>query len=277
MARRSRRKRRGGLPDWLTGALLGAIGLLLIGALVGLNVYFDHAKKKLGSDNCPLGEAPQAIHVLIFDRSDPISEQQAQRVKQLMKQLKDAASFGYRFDIYTFEGDAKRELHPELRVCSPGRPEDANELIENPELVRRNFEKAFSERIDQVVNQLLMETTRPSSPIIESLRAAAITSFGPLPDTSKVLLKVTLFSDMIQNSPLYSHFRSETEFSVLSKNAIWPSLRPNLRGADVEIYYLLRPEAKRTNGSSIQNRGHQKFWEDLVGQSNGRISRIEPW
>ena len=273
MATRSRRRRRGGLPDWFSGTLLTVLGLVLIGALVALKWWAGVSKIEVGSDNCPLRGPPRAIHVVIFDRSDPISGQQAQRIKQLMKQYKDTAPFGYRFDIYTFEGDAKNELKPILVVCSPGRPEEANELIENPVLIRRRFEQTFSAEIDRVVDQLLKEFTLPSSPIIESLRAAAISSFGPLSESSKIPLKVTLFSDMVQHSQLYSHFRSEPDFTTLSKSVVWPSLRPDLRGAETEIYYLLRPEAKRGNGAVIQNHGHQKFWEHLIGGSNGRITQ----
>ena len=220
--------------------------------------------------NCPK-DGPQAVHVVIFDRSDPISGQQAQRIRQIMQQLKNSASRGHRFDIYTFEGDSKNELLPILQVCSPGRPEEAKELIENAEFIRRDFEEKFAKTLDATVDLLLKEEKRPSSPIIESLKAATITSFGSLSRSGEIPLRVTLFSDMIQNSRLYSQFKSESDFNKLSKNRIWPTLRPDLKGAEVEIYYLLRPEPKGPDGRPIQRHRHVEFWKHLIEAGNGRI------
>src|SRR5262245_49241015 len=131
MPRSSRRKVRG-IPDAWAGALLTILGLVLIIALAAGYWWLKRSKIPLDEQtNCPTG-GPRAVHVVIFDRSDPISGQQAQRIRQVMHQLKIAASFGYRFDIYTFEGDAKNVLQPVLVLCSPGSPEEANELVQNP-------------------------------------------------------------------------------------------------------------------------------------------------
>lgn len=273
MSRRNRRKK-GGPSDGLTGALLTAVGLVLIGALAGLAWWVNQRKIELGADNCPLRQDPRAIHVVIFDRSDRVSGQQAQRIRQVMQQLKNTASFAYRFDIYTFEGDSKNELRPILRVCSPGRPEDANELIENAEFIRRDFETKFANALDDTVEFLLKESERPTSPIIESLKAATITSFGRLDGSRKIPLHVTLFSDMIQHSPLYSQIRSKSDFAKLSKEQVWPTLRSDLKGAQVEIYYLLRGQ-KGSDGRPVQTSGHQEFWRYLIPASNGRLTHLE--
>ena len=274
MSRRNRRRKGGGPSDGVTGALLTVLGIVLIAALAGLAWWVSITKIELGADNCPLKQDPRAVHVVIFDRSDPISGQQAQRIRQEMEKLKKAASFAYRFDIYTFEGDSKNELQPILKVCSPGRPEEANDLIENPDMIRRDFEEKFAKALDETVEFLLKEWERPTSPIIESLRGAAITSFGRL-DGKQIPLRVTLFSDMIQHTPLYSQIRSKSDFAKLSKEQVWPTLRPDLKGAQVEIYYLLRGQ-KGHDGRPVQSRGHQLFWEQLVGAGNGRLTSVEP-
>jgi hypothetical protein len=82
---------------------------------------------------------------------------------------------------------------------------------------------------------------------------------------------------MIQHSNLYSHYPKELDFGLLVKSAQWPQLRPDLKGAETEIFYLLRPEAKRTNGHPIQSRGHQLFWEQLIAASGGHLTKIESY
>jgi hypothetical protein len=269
---RSRRTKRGRGDKWI-GLSLGLIGVILIGILGGGAWWLRKTKEPLDADNCPRS-GPKAVHVIMIDRSDPISGQQTQRIRQHVQQLKNDASYGARFDVYTFEGDTKNEMQPILRVCALGRPEQANELIENPEMIRRRYEERFSGVLDRTLDDLLQATTQQNSPIIESLRAATITSFG-LVSAGTIPLHVTMVSDMVQHTALTSHFKAEANFALLSKMQSWVALQPNLKGADVDILYLLRPTATR-GSAPIQNRGHQLFWEQLITASGGRIKGIEP-
>ena len=259
--------------DKAIGILLGIAGIVLVAALAGGAWWLRKAKEPLDADNCPRS-GPRAVHVIMIDRSDPITGQQAQAVRQRVEKLKNEAGFGTRFDVYTFEGDSKNEMRPILRVCAPGRPEEANELIENPEFVRRRYEERFSQILDRSVVELLKVSTLPNSPIIESMRAAAITSFGPL-TSGQIPLHMTLVSDMVQNTALVSQFRAEPNFPQLAKSQVWTALQPDFKGADIDILYLVRPEAKR-GSVAIQSRGHQLFWEQLIAASDGRLNGILP-
>jgi uncharacterized membrane protein len=273
MARRSQR-RRSEFRDRSFGAILILLGVLLIGLLAGGAWWIRRSTPAVDAEtNCP-ANGPKVVNVLIFDRSDPISGQQAQRVRFAVNELKRAANFGYRFDVYTFEGDTKMALEPVLKICSPGRPEEANELIQNPDLVRRIYEERFSSALDKTIESLLKASSRDNSPIIESLRAATLTSFGPVTE-GQAKLHVLLVSDMVQHSAQYSQFKSDSNFQQLARTGGWAALRPNLKGADVEILYLLRPSAKRAN-APIQSRGHQVFWEQLVQDGNGILTKFEP-
>jgi hypothetical protein len=147
MVRRSRKKR-AAVMDRSIGILLIFVGVVLIGLLAGAAWWLKRSRPAVDAEtNCPVS-GPQIVHALMFDRSDPISGQQAQRIKFAVNELKRTAAFGYRFDIYTFEGDAKNVLLPVLQICSPGKPEDANELYQNPDLVRRRYEERFSSVLD---------------------------------------------------------------------------------------------------------------------------------
>jgi hypothetical protein len=270
MARRARRSK--GLSDGATGLLLAALGFVLIGILGGSYWWFKLSRPVLDSEtNCP-NSGPTAIHVILFDRSDPISDQQGQRIRQAIDRFKDDAPFGLRFDIYTFQGDTTHVLEPRLRLCALGKPGEANPWIQNPEQVKRRYEMKFSAVLDQTVAELLRGSKENTSPIIESLRAASITSFGPV---DRIPLRLTMISDMVQHTSLNSQFQAEPNFQSLSRSNAWPSLQPQLKGAEVDIFYLLRPSATR-KGVQIQNRGHQAFWEQLVSASGGRITNIEP-
>jgi hypothetical protein len=79
---------------------------------------------------------------------------------------------------------------------------------------------------------------------------------------------------MVQHSAALSHFAAEANFKQLSSTNKWASLRPQLKGADVYVLYLLRPAAVR-GSAPIQNRGHQAFWEQLIEGSGGRVVEFD--
>lgn len=273
MGRRSRRSKGG--SDGLRGLLLALLGLALIAAF-GIGYWWVQRTHPVldAETNCPLS-GPTAIHALLFDRSDPITDQQAQRIRQAIERYKQDASFGTRFDIYTFEGDTAHVLKPKLVICAPGKASEANPLIENPEQVRKRYDSKFAAVLDQTVDDLLRASRQSSSPIIESLRAASITSFGTV-DAGRMPLKVTMISDMVQHTPLNSHFQAEPNFGALAHSQAWPTLQPQLKGAEVTILYILRPTAVRAK-APIQTRGHQAFWEQLIAASGGQLQAVEPF
>lgn len=272
---RNRRRKQKETSDRALGAVLVVVGLLLVSALAGGAWWLRHSRNEIDKEtNCALS-GPPAVHMILVDRSDPISGQQSQQIRQAINRIKDGAIEGERFDFFVFEGDAKSVLKPILSVCSPEHPRDAQPLIENPEHIAERYQHRFADAIDRMLEGLLQESERPTSPIMESIRAAAITSFGPY-QRKAINRRVTLVSDMIQHSDATSHYRSEPDFGTLSKDPIWPQLRPDLDSAQVGILYLLRPEAKRS-GVTIQNRGHQLFWEEYVTASGGRITNITPF
>ena len=106
------KKKKSGLSDAQIGLLLSFIGLSLIAGL-GLLWWKVTQKEPLLPNNCARS-GPNSIHMIMIDRSDPISGQQAQQIKQYVNELKQKASAGDRFDIYTFEGDTKNVLEPIL-------------------------------------------------------------------------------------------------------------------------------------------------------------------
>jgi|SRR5579859_1262602 len=268
-SKRSKRERK----DKTIGFVLAVIGILLIGGFSVGAWWLRQIKEPLDADNCPRSGA-RAVYVIMIDRSDPISGQQAQGIRQEVTKIKNDARFGTRFDIYTFEGDANNEMLPMMRLCAPGRAEDANEFIQNPELMRRVWQERFSDVLDREIDSLLRVSSLPTSPIIESLRAAAITSFGPI-QPGKIPLRLLLVSDMVQNTAFLSQFKTDSNFALLAKSPAWTILQPNLKGADVDILYLIRPQAKR-GSLMIQSRGHQLFWEQLISASGGRLSSLVP-
>jgi hypothetical protein len=257
----------------LKGILLGLVGSLLLAGFIGAAWWVRQSQVPLDpATNCPVSGA-KGIHAILIDQSDPVTPQQGQRIRQELARLRDKAA-GERVDVYVAEGDATNVLRPVFSLCSPGQGKDANALYQNPEQIQKEFEERFASTLTRTIDDLLKAQTRSNSPIAESIRAVAITSFGS-EEQGKVPLKLTVISDMIQHSDSYSHFKSSAGFSELAKSPTWRILQSNLKRAEVDVFYLLRPSARRSGGQPIQTRAHQLFWEQAVDASNGRLMSLE--
>jgi len=266
MARRRRASDRG---DKAKGLLFGFLGLLLILALGGGAYWVSKTKVQLDANtNCPVS-GPTAIHAILIDRSDPITPLQGQQIRQVVDGYIANARIGERFDLYIASGDAVNVLAPITSVCSPGRGDQASELYQNPGMIQRQFDEKFVAVLRENLTRLLASSTAESSPILESIRAAAVGSFGAV-EAGKIPLQMTVVSDFVQHSPGNSHIRGEANFDDLAKRPAWRQLQANLKGATVNALYLTRASAVR-NGQPIQNRGHQLFWEKAIQSSGGDI------
>jgi len=269
---RKRRKRR----DWdkVRGVLAGIFGLILIAGLGGATWYWTSKQPKLDeATGCPT-TGPTAVHAILIDRSDPITPLQGQRIRQTVDRYVQAARIGERFELYIANSDAVNVLTAVAGVCNPGRGDQANELYQNPRMIQRQFDEKFLNVLHQNLDNLLKASTADSSPILESIRAVGVAAFGNV-EPGAIPLQLTIVSDMVQHSAANSHFRGETNFVELSRKPAWRSLQANLKGAKVEVLYLLRADAKR-NGVPIQNRGHETFWENAIKADEGMLVAFDP-
>lgn len=259
-AKRRRGPRRDSqMSQIIWGVVAAVLGIGLLGAMGAFYFWAKGNQVALDAANCPV-TGPKGIHVILIDRSDPITPVQSERVRQVVEGLVSQAQTGERFDLYVADGDGINLLIPTVSVCSSGRGATASALYENPEAIERSFQERFVTPLRQAMGELLVPTSRATSPLLESLRTIAVTSFGAAPQAERHL---TVVSDLIQHSPAVSHFRGETDFEVLQRQQQWAQLRPNLTGAEVRVLYLLRPSARRRDGRPIQTLGHQQFWKDL--------------
>lgn len=262
-------KRHGTSGAGLKTALLAGLTLLLVGAICGA-LWWVHANR-VEIDQatlCPK-QGPVAIHAVLIDRSDPITPLQQTRVRQRMEEIVAAAPIGGRVAIYLAESDGIEALPPLLTLCNPG--SEANPLYQNPRRWRERYELEFRQRIDTVLDRLILPSTRQTSPIAESLKALCIDAFGRAPE--RVPLKLTIISDMIQHSPVASHYR-DRDYRALVRSPRLQALLADCKGAEAHVLYLLRPTPQ--GRLAIQTRQHQEFWDLFMQRINLRPIGMEP-
>ena len=77
-----------------------------------------------------------------------------------------------------------------------------------------------------------------------------------------------MVSDMLQNTPGFSHYKGDFEFEKFAKTTYFQKIRSNLRGVEVRAIYLLHTP-------DLQTRRNEKFWEDFMGEMNAKLVFVD--
>ncbi len=167
--------------------------------------------------------------------------------------------------MYVADSDGWQALRPVVSLCNPGR--SANPLYQNPGRMHRRYEDAFRKPVETALASLMRPSSMATSPIMESIKAVCVQSFGGLPRA--VPLRLTIASDMVQNSPALDQYRRYS-FDTFAGGPGLPSVLANCHGASVSVLYFLRPSERQ-----IQGRSHELFWERFLRRDNAVLMRVE--
>lgn len=258
---RSRRGREGKLLPW--ALIVGSV--LMIAAGVGANYWVRATRVALDpATMCPM-TGPTAVHAFLVDRSDVITPLQAERIQQVFKRAIDGASVGERIDVYVLAADGTQALSPVVSMCRPA--STGNDLYQNSARIHTRYVERFSKPLEAALAPIMAPSTESNSPIMESVKAVCVGSFGPL--GRGVPTSLTIASDMIQYSPLLNQYR-QRDFARFVATPGYHEVLADCHGAKVRVLYLMRPKDAR-----VQDRLHQLFWEKFFDRENAVLASME--
>ncbi len=242
--------------------------IILAALLTALLSSGVHAAEKLNPRTlCPLsGSIGQTI--LLIDTTDPLTLVAQERLKQLLKGLGDPENDHYlqpahELIVYRLASRIADMKRP-LRVCNPGHPEDINILFESKaDALRkwRSFELMRRRSLPRTDEQVKGE----QSPLLESISwvtAKHIPNFG-VGETHRPT-RLILFSDMLQNSDLLSHYRYLPTMKAFKALVGYPAMSSNLNGAKVWLFYV-----RRTGLEHVQTAKHHYWWTRVIKDFGG--------
>jgi hypothetical protein len=260
----SKRKRR----QTLAGFLFLGIALLIIGAIIGIRHYAQEANVPLDKETlCPIN-GPKSITVLVLDLTDPFTLTQREALRKKLTDIKDDLPVLGEIEVYLIQPLTDKLLSPLLTICNPGRGKDVNPLIANRNLFERKWHE-YSQRLETKLDETIQKPlSDPVSPIIESLKSIAISSFAGKPkrDIDKKLIVV---SDMIQHSLALNQYTDIKPFSSFQQSNDFFALRSDLRDVNVTVIYV-----RRSNASKIQGRKHIEFWQNYFSAMGASLSEV---
>ncbi len=267
----ARRRRRGGsAPKQAAGVAILAVCFAIMAGLGWLFLHLKEQQARFDPETfCPLDGRHDRTAILI-DASDPLSATQVKRVREHIEDLRLHLELHEWVGLYVLGEDNLVLPRPVFALCNPGNAEQANPLYENPDRIRRQFAERFQAPMVEAVERLAEENTeeQSTSPILEMVRAVA-TDRGY---RSSGRRRLVIVSDMLQNTPQYSHYSGEPDFGAFRESGYAGDfLNLSLLDVDVEILYL-----KRTKTAALQTYGHVRFWEQYFDAVDASLGRVEP-
>ncbi len=268
--RRSRSSVNGGLVLAWAGALIALV--LLVVAGLGLAKL---RSERAGIDPqtlCP-SKTPDQVMALLFDSSDPLTPLQQIKVRQLLDGLLINIPKGARLDVYMATAEAGQLAKPLFSRCNPAAQNSATGWSENPQRLLALRKREFLQPLEKALEAALQAQPRKTSPILETIAAASVQSFGGAGSSgfgTGKQYKMIIVSDFLQNSRVLTHYKSYPDVEGFSNREGWIQTLPKLKGVSILMVYI-----SRANSMNLQNKEHASWWCDYFAKRGTAFCEIE--
>jgi hypothetical protein len=258
MARRRRRSRSGFKPGTLfawVGAFIAVSALVIAGAsLAKLRV------ERAGRDDETLcaKKTPDTITAILFDSSDRLSALQQIKIKQILEETLNTLPKGARLDVYMATAEAGQLVRPLFSKCNPSALEGSAGLSENPQRMLALRNDAFDQPLHAALQKALQANVRKTSPILETIAAASVQSFGVARSADKGKMNrhsLIIVSDFLQNSAVLTHYKAYPTIEQFSSQEGWISTKPSIGNVNIKLIYI-----NRANSIRFQGAAHREWW-----------------
>lgn len=256
------------------------IAAVVMACSIGL-FYLVMPEKPVLDENMCLSDHPLQAHTIILvDQTDPLTPFQAQylieRISNIGKQSgSDALARFEKLSLVKIVDQGNLLIDEKFSFCNPGTAKDANELIDTPSWMERDFNNFFKAPLKEAVGRL----AEPKKGLKRSyiFDTIALTTLRKDFDASIADRRLIIVSDMLENTSRFSHYTPPFNASAngaFNNERFLRSLEggsptPNLNDIEVEVIYL-----HRENGKGIQSYAHQNFWQRLLSSFGAREVRF---
>ncbi|TPI62524.1 hypothetical protein FJ420_06860 [Mesorhizobium sp. B3-1-3] len=274
MARPSSRRKPGSSSNKATGAIVGTVllglaSLAMFSGFVWLNFKAREAVETDAKTGCPVMGGPNSVTAVLFDTSDPVPQATMEDLANKFRQIAGSIKQGGYLWVGTLTSEPGN-LDELFARCNPGDGSTVDVWTSNPGKHQKVWEEAFDKPLKELPSQLPADSQTDQSPIMAGIQKVKLSLFdnGMF---DKVPKRLILVSDMVENTPAYSQYKSGADYSVFKKSLANSRYRTDLLGADVTILYFNRPERKF---SSVD---HANFWTQWIRTTEAPSAILRSW
>lgn len=257
-------RRPGEGPPLQSIAKFAVVVIALIG--IGTAVYFKgKSDEDRGDDYCSKSRQPAKIVAVAIDLSDPFDAVQSLNLQNKIRETIGTLQRGDRLDIYEVNAPQGGLATRTFSMCNPGDPTTFESLTSNENDEDRNYKGKFNSSLTHALKVMDEQGSASQSPILESLRAIPPISFPP--EVSGSAKRIILVSDLVQNTPTYSMFKSgEADFEIFKSSPEYARAGTDFNGAKFDLLVI-----SRSQYAKYQTRALLLWWEKFITANNGEV------
>ncbi|MEE2527232.1 hypothetical protein V0U79_12740 [Hyphobacterium sp. HN65] len=253
--------------------LIGIFNLIVVAGVIAAVSYFAINLRPAEYDAdtlCIAGVIPPH-RVVIIDKTDRYSAQQAIAIEQIILTERDNMAIGERLSLFELDESGRLADTNEFSLCNPGSGDQVNPLYRNPERIQARYESLFDAPLQRALADLVVPKDAPQSPILEAL--AALTQNETMAQTVPGR-RMVLVSDMLQNSDIFTVY-GRSRGPLLDRlppveqtvQAIRNEYGFALAGVTMEIHLIERP-----GWETEQNGPLRAYWTQVFNQLGVAVS-----
>lgn len=215
MRRGRKSKRRQNKNDLLLKIGSALVICLVIGG-ISAALIFRPEPLLLNSENCPVDSSADKAIFIAVDTTDLMSERTVTEIRNRIRGKIDSAPEFSLVRLFEINENSVGHIRPLFSACKPPTGANANELVENPALIRKRFQENFDQPVRSVLQKLLEPKAANQSPIIEAIASVAVESMSGAASRSSTH-ELILVSDLIQHSDLFSMYQQFPKYAEFQK------------------------------------------------------------
>jgi hypothetical protein len=239
---------------------LAVVASVAILAAIGYLFFQSKSLAQVDDELCPV-DGPVGVRIVLVDTTDPLSLTTLVDSKNHLKSAIGDAKVGERIEIFTLSEKAG-ELEQSFAGCKPDDGSDANILLQNPRLIKHDWQEKFAKPMEGVQEDIGKSHGGNQSPIMAAIQSIKLKAFDRFKDPA-IPKKLIVLSDMIEHTQSFSQYRSGTDFAAFKKSPAYHEFMTDLTGVEVQIWLVDRGLPQ------FRNSAHMDFWLNWVHGNRG--------
>ena len=245
--------------------------IAIVLALVGLVAFFYFravlSQRALDEETaCP--SDPSGVTVLLVDVTDKMNTAQRQDFRNQLDRLLEQIGRYEKLVVVKVDPIGNSLLAPVITRCNPGSAADVTEVDGNPKKLEKLHQERFLAPMKGAFEGLMEESDADRSPIMESVQSVALSELQK-PELASKNKRLILASDLLQNTERVSFYDGLPHPVEFVKSQAFHRISTDLSKVNVELWMVQRDDSNQT-----QPRALPEFWERLIDEQGGRVSRV---
>lgn len=219
-----------------------AIALFVLAGAIILAIFAVSSwmsTQQLGSDFCS-SSGPSGLLAIGIDATDSLSAAQRLDVRNRLDTAVAELPANWRVEVWNVAPSSGVPIQTGSAICKPEL--QVSSWTSNPKRAKERFAR-FSESMGKTIGDVLAQPASAESPILQSIQAIGLRSFGSSDMATVKDRRMILVSDLVQNTAEVSFARSIVPYQSFRVSKTFDALRAPLVGVKVDILFLSRPNA----------------------------------